>query len=104
LISNDSFGSEQAAQDGFRQLLSEHESSLTPSLDVASFGKIVQDDPRWQALSDSKERETLLNERLAPLKKEADESMHNFAFCCGRGKHVVKLILLYREESGTGES
>ncbi|XP_057478904.1 pre-mRNA-processing protein 40C isoform X1 [Actinidia eriantha] len=63
---------QKAAIEGFKQLLEEAKEDIDHSTDYQTFKKIWGDDLRFMAL-DRKERELLLNERILPLKRVADE-------------------------------
>ncbi|KAL9260342.1 Pre-mRNA-processing protein 40C-like protein [Drosera capensis] len=62
----------KAAIDGFKQLLEDAKEDINHHTDYQSFKKKWGSDPRFGAL-DHKERETLLNERVLPIKKAAEE-------------------------------
>ncbi|KAF9619727.1 hypothetical protein IFM89_009069 [Coptis chinensis] len=59
---------------GFRQLLEEASEDIDHKTEYLSFKKKWGSDPRFGAL-DRKEREVLLNERVLPLKKAAEEKI-----------------------------
>ncbi|KAK6931844.1 FF domain [Dillenia turbinata] len=63
---------QKAAIEGFRQLLEEVSEDINHKTDYETFKKKWGNDPRFEAL-DRKEREVLLNERILPLKKAAEE-------------------------------
>ncbi|XP_024526718.1 pre-mRNA-processing protein 40C [Selaginella moellendorffii] len=65
---------QKLAVEGFKQLLDEANSSneFSASTTYENFASIWNQDPRFEAL-DRKERETLLNERILPLKKAEEE-------------------------------
>ncbi|KAK4482536.1 hypothetical protein RD792_009695, partial [Penstemon davidsonii] len=63
---------QKAALDGFKQLLEEAKEDIDCNTDYQAFKNKWGDDPRFQAL-DRKEREFLLNERVFPLKRAAQE-------------------------------
>ncbi|XP_074328518.1 pre-mRNA-processing protein 40C isoform X2 [Apium graveolens] len=63
---------QKAAVEAFKQLLEEAKKDIYHNTDHHTFKKKWGHDPRFEAL-DRKERETLLNERVLPLKKEAQE-------------------------------
>ncbi|KAK9106363.1 hypothetical protein Syun_022374 [Stephania yunnanensis] len=65
---------QKAAIEGFKQLLEEASEEIDHKIDYQSFKKKWGSDPRFEAL-DRKERELLLNERVLPLKKAADEKI-----------------------------
>ena len=60
--------------EGFRQLIEEHNDDFTANFTLAEFQKKVESDSRW-IIVDEKDRETLFNERMAPFKKEIEDSM-----------------------------
>lgn len=60
--------------DNFRQLIEEHSSEFTPEFTLAELQKKIDSDPRWAAC-DEKDREAVFNEKMAPLKKEVEDSM-----------------------------
>ncbi|KAL1828233.1 pre-mRNA-processing protein 40C [Daucus carota subsp. sativus] len=61
---------QKAAVEAFKQLLEEAKKDIDHNTDHHAFKKKWGHDPRFEAL-DRKERENLLNERVLPLKKEA---------------------------------
>lgn len=63
---------QKAAVEGFKQLLMEASEEIDYATDYYAFKKKWGHDPRFEAL-DRKEREVLLNDRLLPLKKAAEE-------------------------------
>ncbi|KAI4357005.1 hypothetical protein L6164_000983 [Bauhinia variegata] len=63
---------QKAAIEGFKQLLNEALEDIDHNTDYQTFRKKWGDDPRFNAL-DRKDREQLLNERVLPLKKAAEE-------------------------------
>ncbi|ONK55246.1 uncharacterized protein A4U43_UnF6000 [Asparagus officinalis] len=63
---------QKAAIDGFKQLLEEVSEDIDHKTDYQTFKKKWGTDPRFEAL-DRKERMLLLNEKVLPLKKAADE-------------------------------
>ncbi|CAJ1933801.1 unnamed protein product [Sphenostylis stenocarpa] len=63
---------QKAAIEGFKQLLDEASEDINSSTDYQTFRKKWGNDPRFEAL-DRKEQEHLLNERVLPLKKAAEE-------------------------------
>ncbi|KAF8407472.1 hypothetical protein HHK36_006606 [Tetracentron sinense] len=65
---------QKAALEGFKQLLEEASEEIDHKTNYQSFKKNWGNDPRFEAL-DRKERENLLNERVLPLKKAADEKI-----------------------------
>ncbi|KAL5718581.1 hypothetical protein ACHQM5_011468 [Ranunculus cassubicifolius] len=66
---------QKAAVEGFKQLLEEASEDIDHKTDYHSFKKKWAGDSRFEAL-DRKEREMLLNERVLPLKKAAEEKVH----------------------------
>ncbi|GBG69078.1 hypothetical protein CBR_g3777 [Chara braunii] len=62
----------KAAMDGFKQLLNEAEGEISHSTEYETFAEKWGEDPRFLAL-EKKDRETLLNERVLPLKKAEEE-------------------------------
>ncbi|OVA12114.1 WW domain [Macleaya cordata] len=67
---------QKAAIEGFKQLLEEASEDIDHKADYQSFKKKWGNDPRFEAL-DRKERELLLNERVLPLKKAAEEKIRS---------------------------
>ncbi|KAF9624019.1 hypothetical protein IFM89_007717 [Coptis chinensis] len=65
---------QKAAVEGFRQLLEEASEDIDYKTEYQSFKKKWGSDPRFEAL-DRKEREVLLNERVLPLKRAAEEKI-----------------------------
>ncbi|CAB4295957.1 unnamed protein product [Prunus armeniaca] len=63
---------QKAAIEGFKQLLDEASEDIDHNTDYQSFRKKWANDPRFEAL-DRKDREHLLNERVLPLKRAAEE-------------------------------
>ncbi|GLT34869.1 hypothetical protein SLA2020_093610 [Shorea laevis] len=63
---------QKAAIEGFKQLLDEAKEDIDHNTDYQTFRKKWGNDPRFEAL-DRKDREHLLNERVLPLKKAAEE-------------------------------
>ncbi|XP_010250268.1 PREDICTED: pre-mRNA-processing protein 40C [Nelumbo nucifera] len=63
---------QKAAIEGFKQLLEEASEDIDQRTDYQTFKMKWGSDPRFEAL-DRKERELLLNERVLPLKKAAEE-------------------------------
>ncbi|KAI3429121.1 uncharacterized protein J3R85_008533 [Psidium guajava] len=63
---------QKAAMEGFRQLLEEASQDIDHTTDYYSFRKKWGNDPRFEAV-ERKDRENLLNERVLPLKKAAEE-------------------------------
>ncbi|XP_068646945.1 pre-mRNA-processing protein 40C-like isoform X2 [Aristolochia californica] len=63
---------QRAAVDGFKQLLEEASEDIDHRTDYQTFKRKWGNDPRFEAL-DRKERELLLNEKVLPLKKAAEE-------------------------------
>ncbi|XP_027354873.1 pre-mRNA-processing protein 40C isoform X2 [Abrus precatorius] len=63
---------QKAAVEGFKQLLDEASEDIGHNTDYQTLRKKWGNDPRFEAL-DRKEREHLLNERVLPLKKAAEE-------------------------------
>ncbi|GMH07074.1 hypothetical protein Nepgr_008914 [Nepenthes gracilis] len=63
----------KAAMEGYRQLLEEANEDIDYNTDYQTFKKKWSHDPRFEAL-DRKERELLLNERVLPLKRAAEEN------------------------------
>nr|KYP68375.1 Transcription elongation regulator 1 [Cajanus cajan] len=63
---------QRAAIEGFKQLLDEALEDINHNTDYQTFRKKWGNDPRFEAL-DRKEQEHLLNERVLPLKKAAEE-------------------------------
>ncbi|KAK4421725.1 Pre-processing protein 40C [Sesamum alatum] len=63
---------QKAALEGFKQLLEEAKEEIDHNTDYQTFKRRWGEDPRFQAL-DRKEREALLNERVLPLKRTAQE-------------------------------
>ncbi|XP_057962775.1 pre-mRNA-processing protein 40C isoform X2 [Malania oleifera] len=63
---------QKAAIEGFKQLLVEASEDVDHTTDYQTFKKKWGNDSRFEAL-DRKEREFLLNERVLPLKKAAEE-------------------------------
>ncbi|XP_059649866.1 pre-mRNA-processing protein 40C isoform X2 [Cornus florida] len=63
---------QKAAMEGFKQLLDEAKEDIAQNTDYHSFKRKWGHDPRFEAL-DRKEREVLLNERVLPLKRAAEE-------------------------------
>ncbi|KAL5718563.1 hypothetical protein ACHQM5_011450 [Ranunculus cassubicifolius] len=66
---------QKAAVEGFKQLLEEASEDIDHKTDYHSFKKKWAGDSRFEAL-DRKEREILLNERVLPLRKAAEEKVH----------------------------
>ncbi|GAB4850661.1 hypothetical protein Ancab_029972 [Ancistrocladus abbreviatus] len=62
----------KAAMEGFKQLLEDAKEDIDHNSDYQSFRKKWGHDPRFEAL-DRKERELLLNERILPFKRAAEE-------------------------------
>ncbi|KAA8532296.1 hypothetical protein F0562_032329 [Nyssa sinensis] len=65
---------QKAAIEGFKQLLEEANEDINHSTDYQTFKRKWGHDPRFEAL-DRKEREVLLNERVLPLKRAAEEKL-----------------------------
>lgn len=65
---------QKAAIEGFKQLLEEASEDIDHKTDYQTFKRKWGSDPRFEAL-DRKDREALLNERVLPLKKAADEKI-----------------------------
>uniref|UniRef100_A0A0C9QX05 TSA: Wollemia nobilis Ref_Wollemi_Transcript_2281_3725 transcribed RNA sequence n=1 Tax=Wollemia nobilis TaxID=56998 RepID=A0A0C9QX05_9CONI len=65
---------QKAAIEGFKQLLEEASEDITYKTDYESFARKWGHDPRFEAL-DRKERESLLNERVIPLRKAVEEKV-----------------------------
>ncbi|XP_057860984.2 pre-mRNA-processing protein 40C [Cryptomeria japonica] len=65
---------QKAVVEGFKQLLEEASDDITYKTDYATFAKKWGYDPRFEAL-DRKERESLLNERVLPLRKAVEEKV-----------------------------
>ncbi|XP_062164261.1 pre-mRNA-processing protein 40C isoform X2 [Alnus glutinosa] len=63
---------QKAAIEGFKQLLDQASKDIDHDTDYQTFRKKWGSDPRFQAL-DRKDREHLLNERVLPLKRAAEE-------------------------------
>ncbi|RDX86902.1 Pre-mRNA-processing protein 40C, partial [Mucuna pruriens] len=63
---------QKAAIEGFKRLLDEASEDINHNTDYQTFRKKWGYDPRFEAL-DRKEQEHLLNERVLPLKKAAEE-------------------------------
>ncbi|KAG4966926.1 pre-mRNA-processing protein 40C-like isoform X1 [Glycine soja] len=63
---------QKAAIEGFKRLLDEASEDINYNTDFQTFRKKWGNDPRFEAL-DRKEQEHLLNERVLPLKKAAEE-------------------------------
>ncbi|KAL0368565.1 UNVERIFIED_CONTAM: Pre-processing protein 40C [Sesamum calycinum] len=63
---------QKAALEGFKQLLEEAKEDIDHNTDYQAFKRRWGEDPRFQAL-ERKEREALLNERVLPLKRTAQE-------------------------------
>ncbi|KAK2972597.1 hypothetical protein RJ640_007066 [Escallonia rubra] len=63
---------QKAAIEGFKQLLEEANEDIDHTTDYHTFRKKWSNDPRFEAL-DRKEREIVLNERVIPLKRAAEE-------------------------------
>ncbi|KAK7404355.1 hypothetical protein VNO78_05188 [Psophocarpus tetragonolobus] len=63
---------QKAAIEGFKRLLEEASEDINHNTDYQNFRKKWGNDPRFEAL-DRKEQEHLLNERVLPLKKAAEE-------------------------------
>ncbi|KAG8369709.1 hypothetical protein BUALT_Bualt14G0042100 [Buddleja alternifolia] len=63
---------QKVALEGFKQLLEEAKEDIHHNTDYQTFKMKWGDDPRFRAL-DRKEREFLLNERVLPLKRAAQE-------------------------------
>ncbi|KHN45819.1 Transcription elongation regulator 1 [Glycine soja] len=63
---------QKAAIEGFKRLLDEASEDINYNTDYQTFRKKWRNDPRFEAL-DRKEQEHLLNERVLPLKKAAEE-------------------------------
>ncbi|KAH7516632.1 hypothetical protein FEM48_Zijuj10G0155600 [Ziziphus jujuba var. spinosa] len=63
---------QKAAIEGFKQLLDEASEEIDHETDYQTFRKKWGNDPRFMAL-DRKDRENLLNERVLPLKRAAEE-------------------------------
>ncbi|XP_043693895.1 pre-mRNA-processing protein 40C isoform X2 [Telopea speciosissima] len=65
---------QKAAIEGFKQLLEEASEDIDHKTDYQTLKKKWGKDPRFEAL-DRKERENLLNERVLPLKKAAEDKI-----------------------------
>ncbi|KAF5450039.1 hypothetical protein F2P56_030420 [Juglans regia] len=65
---------QKAAIEGFKQLLGEASEDIDHNTDYQTFRKKWGADPRFEVL-DRKDREHLLNERVFPLKKAAEEKV-----------------------------
>ncbi|XP_042480723.1 pre-mRNA-processing protein 40C [Macadamia integrifolia] len=65
---------QKAAIEGFKQLLEEVSEDIDHKTDYQTFKKKWGKDPRFESL-DRKERENLLNERVLPLKKAAEDKI-----------------------------
>ncbi|XP_058090357.1 pre-mRNA-processing protein 40C isoform X2 [Magnolia sinica] len=65
---------QKAAIEGFKQLLEEASEDIDHKIDYQTFKRKWGHDPRFETL-DRKERELLLNERVLPLKKAAEEKL-----------------------------
>eukprot|EP00268_Persea_americana_P023274 TRINITY_DN22924_c0_g1_i1.p1 TRINITY_DN22924_c0_g1~~TRINITY_DN22924_c0_g1_i1.p1 ORF type:complete len:1089 (-),score=274.03 TRINITY_DN22924_c0_g1_i1:759-4025(-) len=65
---------QKAAIEGFKQLLEEASEDIDHKTDYHSFKRKWGSDPRFEAL-DRKDREALLNERVLPLKKAAEQKI-----------------------------
>ncbi|KAK0573247.1 hypothetical protein LWI29_004877 [Acer saccharum] len=63
---------QKAAIEGFKQLLEEASEDIDHKTDYQTFRKKWGSDPRFEVL-DRKDRELLLNERVLPLKRAAEE-------------------------------
>ncbi|KAL6571356.1 hypothetical protein OROHE_002999 [Orobanche hederae] len=63
---------QKAALEGFKQLLEEAKEEIDHNTDYQTFKRRWGEDPRFQTL-DRKDREMLLNERVLPLKRSAQE-------------------------------
>ncbi|XVF85511.1 hypothetical protein PTKIN_Ptkin17bG0123300 [Pterospermum kingtungense] len=63
---------QKAAIEGFKQLLDEASEDIDQNTNYQTFKRKWGSDPRFEAL-DRKDRELLLNERVLPLKKAAEE-------------------------------
>ncbi|KAL2329116.1 hypothetical protein Fmac_022543 [Flemingia macrophylla] len=63
---------QKAAIEGFKQLLDEASEDINHNTDYQTFRKKWGKDPRFEAV-DRKEQEHLLNERVLPLRKAAEE-------------------------------
>ncbi|GAV80419.1 WW domain-containing protein/FF domain-containing protein, partial [Cephalotus follicularis] len=63
---------QKVAIEGFKQLLEEASEDIDHYTDYQTFKKKWDSDPRFEAL-DRKDRELLLNERVLPLKRAAEE-------------------------------
>ncbi|KAG6557468.1 hypothetical protein Mapa_000741 [Marchantia paleacea] len=63
---------QKAAVEGFKQLLEEAAKELTYHTTYENFARTWGEDPRFEAL-ERKDRETLLNERVLPLRRAEDE-------------------------------
>ncbi|KAM7469951.1 hypothetical protein LguiA_008134 [Lonicera macranthoides] len=63
---------QKAAIEGFKQLLEEAKEDINHNTDYQTFRRKWGSDPRFEAI-ERKEREVLLNERVLPLKKAAQE-------------------------------
>ncbi|KAI5072388.1 hypothetical protein GOP47_0012996 [Adiantum capillus-veneris] len=63
---------QKAAVEGFKQLLEEASKDINYNTDYEKFAKKWGSDPRFEAL-ERKDRESLLNERVLPLRKAEEE-------------------------------
>ncbi|KAJ4710307.1 Pre-mRNA-processing protein 40C [Melia azedarach] len=81
---------QKAAIEGFKQLLDETSEDIDHSTDYHTFRKKWGNDPRFEAL-DRKDRELLLNERVRPLKRAAEEKAQAIRAAAASGfKSVVR--------------
>jgi len=77
--------------DGFRQIIEEHAEAFNAEFTLSDFKKLVESDSRWKDVEE-KDRDTLFNEKIAPFKKEIEDSAYlPFLFI---------LLLLYFQLSG----
>lgn len=59
--------------EAFRELLEEHAEKFNAEFTFSAFQKLVESDSRWAEVEE-KDRETLFNEKIAPFKKEIEDS------------------------------
>jgi hypothetical protein len=59
--------------DGFRQLMEEHAEQFNAEFSLSAFKKFADSDSRWTEVEE-KDREPLFNEKMAPFKKEIEDS------------------------------
>eukprot|EP00250_Pteridium_aquilinum_P015885 c22819_g1_i1 orf=261-3680(+) len=83
---------QKAAIEGFKQLLEEASKDINHSMDYEKFAKTWGADPRFEAL-ERKDRETLLNERVLPLRKAEEERIHAIQSAAAAGFKAMLIEL-----------